>query len=86
MTKHEKKLAALQRQRKAIDRKIQRLSKVTLFPIGAPVFWLRQRNGESYVQRGTIVMHGYDDRFKVENSATGKQFWLTAYQLRREWT
>lgn len=46
------------------------------YPVGHRVAW--ERSG---VHEGIVVSHGYDDRIKVRNTRTRKEFWIYAFHI-----
>ena len=46
------------------------------FPVGAPISW--KRGG--YRQEGNVI-RTYDDRIKVRNHWTKKEFWIYIYDV-----
>jgi len=72
-------LARLKRLEAAADKaadKFHRELALTM-QVGKPVRW--EYNG--YPQTGHVVMTGCGNRVKVENERTGKEVWITFYQL-----
>lgn len=48
------------------------------FPLGGTVAWEDNRGG---IQYGFVERHGYGDRIKVLNGATGACYWVQAYRV-----
>ncbi len=46
------------------------------YPVKSAVSW--RKNG---LHNGKVVAHGYGDRIRVQNSRTGKKYWIHAYDI-----
>lgn len=69
-------LHRLRRQRKALDDKIDDVLRAN-WPADGPIAWKKA----GLLQRGTVVRHGYGQRVLVRNDRTGKEVWITDYDV-----
>lgn len=65
------------RKRRAAETEIARIL-VEQFPVGVFVAFTGH-NGNALL--GRVVAHAYGDRIKVENSKTGRAYWVYAWRL-----
>ena len=70
------KLAQALNNRNIADAELAAELKLTC-PIKAFVYW--KWSGRMY--EGTVILHSYGDRIKVQNALTGKKRWIRAYNL-----
>lgn len=63
---------------RAAERELAEAIAIT-FPVDKAITWKRGRgDGSKY---GHVVMHGDHERIKIRNDDTGKDYWITLYDV-----
>lgn len=71
------------KERSAAEARIAHLLQ-KLWPIGNPIRWTRGAD-PSHWHEGIVTAHSTSDRIKVKNTATGREYWIHAYDVMETW-